>query len=248
MTPLSPGPLTLRSYIESLPLFTTCFFFGLAYLIGGRRFSKEILAANSGAIGLSLFFISLGESGTFQSNLMVAAGIALAIALACGYSQRITNILLAISCDYIVFQIIFHNTAKTQGLTILYYASMFCLAVFSYYQEKNKDMISAYTSLIGSLLLIITIGHFLDEKIPRYHLYLFILVGALFGWFLNKKIWEKHEKLDEHLEQQAAANMGNYQRMPFQHYVVNQAGYLVPMQPQFQAPPPRAPYLNQSIQ
>lgn len=100
-------------------------------------------------------------------------------------------------------------------LLYLFIAVILTWAIYSCTKTKSKGFISAHTSLIGSNMLYLAILIFIKGKqdlktwaeIPGY---LLVFVGGFIGWFLNKLMWEKYDKMDEEQEKQAAANVGNY--------------------------------------
>ncbi|TNV76360.1 hypothetical protein FGO68_gene10432 [Halteria grandinella] len=231
MMKIPPPPLTLHYsfnlYVD-LPVGIISFIVGLAFLVFGRRYSKQLLATVYGVQGVLIFLLSIAFADRQVKPQLILTGLfMMGLAWLCYISQRVANFFLGLTCSTIAFYIAVQVAQPNDALLLLYLAGMLGWAVYSCRNEKNKDLISAQTSLIGSDALYLAFLIFINGTVDlltyaRLPGYLLVLVGGLFGWFLNKQLWEKYDKIDEEQEQQAASNLGNYQRAPAQQYVGQQ--------------------------
>ncbi|TNV76252.1 hypothetical protein FGO68_gene5797 [Halteria grandinella] len=228
---IPPAPLTLNfssSLYVNLPVGIISFIVGLAFLIFGRRYSKQLLAVFYGGQGVAILLLSIAFADSqAMPSLIFSAFFMIGMGILCYMNQRVTNFFLGLTCSMIAFFIIVQIVTPNDGLLFLYMAGMLGWAVFSCRNEKNKDLICAQTSLIGSDMLYLAFLIFINGRVDLFTYaklpgYLLVLVGGLFGWFLNKQLWEKYDKIDEEQEQQAASNLGNYQRVPVQQQIGQQ--------------------------
>lgn len=209
MLNIPPPPITLHysfNLYVNLPVGIISFIVGLVFLVFGRRYSKQLFATVYGAQGVLIFLLSLAFADRQAKPQLIMTGLfMMGLAWLCYISQRVTNFFLGLTCSIIAFYTIAQIIPPNEGLFFLYLAGMFAWAVFSCRNDKNKDLICAQTSLIGSDMLYLaflifingTVDLFTYARLPGY---LLVFVGGFFGWFLNKQLWEKYDKIDEEQE------------------------------------------------